>query len=153
MQAWIAAVKHIAYCLNQTSIPPDVMLNERLKSWIKACEEEDLILILTTGLGQEYEKLVVMLDATLHKQLTLDFVIAWLLNKELRQTSPNRIPIPAVSMDFQVLAVKDQNDRHNVVCHNCNGHGHYKVNCPSLPMTATNASVNDAGSEGDEWAF
>ena len=131
MQAWIAAVKHIAYRLNRTSIPPDVMLDEQLKSWIKAREEEDLILILTTGLGQEYEKLVVTLDATPHEQLTLDFVIARLLNEELRQTLPNRIPIPGVSMDLQALAVKDRNDRRNVVCHNCNGRGHYKVNCPS----------------------
>ena len=100
MQAWIAAVKHIAYHLNQTSVPSDVVLDKQLRNWIRAREEEDIILTLTTGLGQEYEKLVITLDATPREQLTLDFVISWLLNEELHQTSPNRIPIPGVTVDF-----------------------------------------------------
>jgi gag-polypeptide of LTR copia-type/Domain of unknown function (DUF4219)/Zinc knuckle len=160
MQTWIVAVKHIAYHLNEMSVPPDTVLDDQLKAWMKAQAEEDLILVLTAGLGEEYEKLVVTLDATPCDQLTLDYVIAQLLNEELRQTSPDRIPIPGVTIEVQALATKGRNDRRspNVVCHNCNGRGHYKSNCPSPPMDNTSAAIVDGagdelGGDGDSSAF
>ena len=96
MQQWIAAVKHIAYHLYQASIPPDTEAPGSLKKWIKVQEEEDIILILTSSPRYTYGKLVVTLNATPSDQLTLDYVIAHLLNEELHQTSPDCIPVPGI---------------------------------------------------------
>ncbi|KZS99955.1 uncharacterized protein LAESUDRAFT_623688, partial [Laetiporus sulphureus 93-53] len=48
--------------------------------------EEDLVLALTSGLGERYEPLVMALDALPADQLTTENVVAKLLNEEMRQT-------------------------------------------------------------------
>ena len=67
MEMWIAAVKHISYRLTQATIPFNANLDETSKSaftaWLKAKEEEDIILVLTNALSETYTNLIVSLDS------------------------------------------------------------------------------------------
>src|SRR5882672_8598877 len=88
IQMWIATVKHIAYQHGQTAdlsmaIYPDEATRARAFAEAKARLDEDIILVLTSGLPSGYDMLIVNLDATPTERLTLDYVITHLLNEEL----------------------------------------------------------------------
>ena len=107
MQQWITTVKHIAYHhLHQVSIPSDTEAPEPLKKWIRAQEEEDIILSVTSCLRYTYGKLIVTLDAALPDQLTPDYIIACLLNEEFHQTSPAHISVPGIQVEQQALSAE-----------------------------------------------
>ena len=91
--------------------------------------EEDIILVLTNGLGAAYESLIVTLDSTPTDQLNLDYVIDRLLNEESRQgTKPNIEPWAST-----VAYVADKKPRvplEKITCYRCGRKGHYKASCP-----------------------
>ena len=70
MQSWIAEVRDAAHRLLDADVE---------------ASEEDIILVLTQGLTSGFDNFVVMLDATAASDLTLDYIIARLLNEEARQ--------------------------------------------------------------------
>jgi len=100
------------------------------------------ILVLTNGLGDNYDKLIVNLNATLSDQLTLDYVITRLLNEESHQHGMDTSLDPDDSSSPHGLAAwsKSHHKRSkmkvtkcipNVKCHNCGGRGHYAQSCPT----------------------
>ncbi|KDQ53807.1 hypothetical protein JAAARDRAFT_102437, partial [Jaapia argillacea MUCL 33604] len=70
MVSWIADVRRNAFKLEDIGVK---------------VEDEDLILVLTVGLPPAYKTFVVSLDSTPPDNLILEFVIAYLLNKEAHQ--------------------------------------------------------------------
>ena len=73
MQSWIAEVRDAAHHL----LDADAEASK--------ASEEDIILVLTQGLTSKFDNFVVTLDTTAASNLTLDYVIARLLNEEARQ--------------------------------------------------------------------
>ena len=73
MESWIGEV-HAHAC--------------RLENVDVKVSDEDMIIILTTGLPDSYTLIIITFDALDPKKLTLDFVINHLLNEEARQVSP-----------------------------------------------------------------
>ena len=90
--------------------------------------DDEVILALTTGLGNAYETLVVALDSTPEKELTLELVIQRLLNEETRQN----IGTEEYSSAY---AVSSRN------CWECGEAGHTKANCPKRKKVEPNAAV------------
>lgn len=85
--------------------------------------DKDVILALTTGLGAEYENLVISLDSAATSDLTVDFVIQRLLNEAARRG--NQASTFGESAQTETaLAVQDRS------CWICGKKGHRKANCP-----------------------
>ena len=110
MQSWIAEVCDAAYCL--------------LDADAKA-SEEDIILVLTQGLTSEFNNFVVTLDATAASDLTLDYVIAHLLNEEAHQGV-----IRQSAADSALTATSTCHNLQNITCFLCQKKGHYQSHCP-----------------------
>lgn len=114
MSQWIADVRRAAFQIEETG---------------GSVVEEDIILVLTNGLGTAYESLIVTLDSTPTDQLNLDYVIDQLLNEESRQgTKP--IIEPWASTVAYVADKKPRVPLEKITCYRCGRKGHYKANCP-----------------------
>lgn len=70
MQLWISRIKALAAKLRHANVKVD---------------DEDVILALTMGLDSSFDPLIISLDTTPPTSLTMEFVIARLLNEETRQ--------------------------------------------------------------------
>ena len=70
MLSWIGEVRNAAHHLQDADAE---------------ASEEDIILVLTQGLPSAFDNFVVMLDATVVDDLTVDYVISRLLNEEACQ--------------------------------------------------------------------
>lgn len=69
MSTWISDVCRVARYLKTANV---------------SCDDEDIILVLTLGLPPSYDNFVVTLDSTPAHELTLNYVIAHLINEESR---------------------------------------------------------------------
>lgn len=108
MQEWISYIMGLHWELEELGI---------------TLGEKDVILALTTGLGSEYETLVISLDSTPSDQLTVDFVIERLLNEEARR-GHMAATFGESAQTETALAVQDR------TCWICGKTGHRKANCP-----------------------
>jgi hypothetical protein len=122
MQTWIGRVKGLAFRLEEAQI--DV-------------SEQDIILALTMGLPVSYDAVIINFDATATELLTLDHVIARLLNEEARQTSGKDAIMETEVEDAAMVVTnsKGQNSpskkgTSDVTCFWCDKIGHYKSDCP-----------------------
>jgi gag-polypeptide of LTR copia-type len=76
MQAWIGQIQGLAFCMKHAKI---------------AVTDQDKILAITMGLPPSFNNVIINFDSMSPETLTLDFVIARLLNEEVRQitTAPS----------------------------------------------------------------
>ena len=73
MESWIGEVRARAHRLENIDIK---------------VSDEDMIIVLTTGLPDSYTPIIITFDALDPEKLTLDFIINCLLNEEARQVGP-----------------------------------------------------------------
>ena len=92
--------------------------------------DQDTILALTMGLPSDYDTVIINFDSTPTDQLTMDNVVARLLNEESRQAS---ITTPAVTpktvKDEAFAVTTTRAPRLDVTCHFCDKKGHFKSEC------------------------
>ncbi len=124
MSSWIGDVRSVVFRLKQAGISVD---------------NEDIILVLTMGLPLSFDTLVVALDSTNASALTLDYVIARLLNEESRMTTTS-------SSLSRNAAFRADTHTHRpisqITCFTCGKKGHYQINCPDRDKPATNAAID-----------
>ncbi|EDR09511.1 uncharacterized protein LACBIDRAFT_325924 [Laccaria bicolor S238N-H82] len=87
MQAWIGHIQGLAFRMEQSGVE---------------VSDQDKILALTMGLPPSYDPVIINFDATLSKLLTLNNIIAHLLNEEVRQSGDSNI---AKDPEDEVMAV------------------------------------------------
>ena len=137
MRTWIAKVRHLAHELTENGTE---------------VTDDDIIIALTLGLPPAYDNFIVTLDATPDGELTLDLVIAHLLNEESHQHMTSSIEEGAA------LYAGRKDQKLNVTCHQCGKRGHRKANCwkddsesdsesDSHKMKTTHAKTADAGAD------
>jgi len=121
MQAWIGQIQGLAFRLDQAGI---------------AATDQDKILALTMGLPSSYDAVIINFDSTPSDQLTLNHVIARLLNEEVRQMG-NEKPAEDKDQDEAMAAVGAKTRRFKsaaanaeISCFFCDKKGHYKSECP-----------------------
>jgi len=88
--------------------------------------DQDKILALTIGLPPSYDPVIINFDAVPPESLTFNDVIAWLLNKETRQESSNRIKN---EHEVVFVAKKRVPNWTDVICYFCDQKDHYKLEC------------------------
>ncbi|KAF8578158.1 hypothetical protein K439DRAFT_1308626, partial [Ramaria rubella] len=69
MREWVASVQHMAWKLGEVGTTPS---------------QEQIILVLTSGLNDDYIPLIISLDSLPARQLTVKYVVQRLLNDESR---------------------------------------------------------------------
>ena len=118
MQACIGQIQGLAFRMEHAKI---------------AITNQDKILAITIGLPPSFNNVIINFDSMSPKTLTLDLVIACLLNKEVQQITT----IPSVKEDDQIkmeldeaMAVSHPKPISEVLCFFCNRKGHYKSDCP-----------------------
>jgi gag-polypeptide of LTR copia-type/Zinc knuckle len=136
MNSWISDIKNAAFQLEAAGV---------------AVIDEDMILALTEGLPGEFTTLIITLDNILTAELTLVNIITHLLNEEVPQVAESA----AKNARHHALAIakkKPLRPIEEIMCYNCNGKGHYQVDCP-LPKRAAAAAVDKHKASPDEWVF
>ena len=92
---------------------------------------ENIIVILTTGLPPSYETVIISLDAVTSTELTLNFVITHLLNEESHQN----LACPIIKLESEEVKVESEamvavkKTGTNVICFYCGGTGHFAASC------------------------
>ena len=119
MQSWISSVQSQAFKMEESGTTVSSL---------------DIILALTMGLPPAYDPVIINFDSTPSDQLTFNNVVAWLLNKETRQSSVDPItPTIATSdrpPDNISMYVASQCRPHlDMTCHFCGKKGHFKSQC------------------------
>ena len=135
--------------------------------------DEEAILVLTQGLPDTYDSLIVSLDATPPEALTVDGVIARLINEESRQ-EPAREKMKIEGAAFAVREVcshcqrsghgKDQCplqknkgkgkvNSSKVECWTCGGKGHMSNRCPNNEMEKANLTQEEEEQEFSNIAY
>lgn len=121
MQAWIGHIQGLAFRMEQSGVE---------------VSDQDKILALTMGLPPSYDPVIINFDATPSELLTLNNVIARLLNEEVRQSSDSNV---AKDPEDEAMMVtgggKGGRGARNTVgadvtCFFCDGKGHFKSDCP-----------------------
>ena len=123
MQAWIGHIHGLAFRMEQSGV--DV-------------SNQDKILALMMGLPPSYDPIIINFDATPSELLTLNNVVARLLNEEVRQTgSLNVAKAPEERDEAMVVSGGGKGGRGarntagaDVTCFFCDGKGHFKLDCP-----------------------
>ncbi|RDB31020.1 hypothetical protein Hypma_000182 [Hypsizygus marmoreus] len=144
MQAWIAQVRDAAFHLEAAEFPVDDL---------------DLIIVLTQGLPESYDPLIITLDSTPIDELDVDNIITCLLNEETRQKG-DKEHFGYVAVGKRSKNIVDrgkrkgkgrdaksekggnssQTDSKHMRCFNCRGRGHRASKCPSPKFDADDQS-------------
>jgi gag-polypeptide of LTR copia-type/Zinc knuckle len=118
MQAWIGQIQGLAFRMEHMKI---------------AVTDQDKILAITMGLPPSFNNVIINFDSMSSETLTLDLVIARLLNEEVRQITT----APLLKEDDQIktelneaMAVSHAKAILEVLCFFCDAKGHYKSDCP-----------------------
>jgi len=110
MPAWIAEVRTHAFKLEEIGVE---------------VSEDDVILVLTGGLPDEYGGFITTLDSTPPDAFTLEYVISHLLNEETRHV------LKEEDLGNAALAAKSsRTPLEFITCFKCGKKGHYQSNCP-----------------------
>ena len=124
MQAWIGHIQSLAFCMEEAGIE---------------VADQDQILALTMGLPDSYNPVIINFDSTASELLTLNHIIAHLLNEEARQSSHAATTNEEDTCDEALAAVQKNRSRPHatggntsadIVCYLCDKKGHYKSECP-----------------------
>ncbi|OJA16104.1 hypothetical protein AZE42_12878 [Rhizopogon vesiculosus] len=118
MSAWISRVKGMALDLEDIGVTVD---------------DEDQILVLTTGLDKSYDSFIISLDSTATADLTFDHVVNRLLNEDVWQGSVVREDLEATGAAL------------------CGEEGHIRVFCMAMPIRGK--GVERATVAVDNYAF
>lgn len=125
MQAWIARVQDAGHQLKELGANID---------------DEEIILVLTQSLGEEYESLIVSLDG-LGTNLTLAVTVTRLLNEARRQGEESSIVrhkeenkahvsyVGRVNPNSRRNKPENRTPIENITCFNCGKKGHYASSC------------------------
>ena len=139
MQSWIAEVCNAAH---------------RLLDADAKASKEDIILVLTQGLTSKFNNFIVTLNATATSDLTLDYIIAHLLNEEACQGV-----IHQSAADSALAATSPRHNLQNITCFLCQKKGHYQSHCPqhqnivSSTPNSTSLSAEIVHVEDTNFAF
>src|ERR1700731_2195178 len=102
-------------------------LVSELKEVSTSVPEKIIIVVLTMGLGNEYDTLIGLIDTTLTQQVSLEHVITQMLNEEAWLMGR------AMSYGDQALAaMKTMHNVHVCKCWRCGKKGHLQTQC-ALP--------------------
>ena len=123
MQVWIGHIQGLAFHMEQSGI--DV-------------SDQDKILALKMGLPPSYDPVIINFNATPSELLTLNNVVACLLNEEVRQTgSSNIAKAPEEHDEAMVVSGRGKGGRGawntagaDITCFFCDGKGNFKLDCP-----------------------
>ena len=124
MQAWIGHIQSLAFRMEEAGIEVD---------------DQDRIFALTMGLPDSYDPVIINFDLTASELLTLNHVIAHLLNEEARQSSHTATTNEEDSRDKALAAIQKNQSRPratggnasaDIICYFCDEKGHYKLECP-----------------------
>jgi gag-polypeptide of LTR copia-type/Zinc knuckle len=125
MQAWIGHIQSLAFRMEEAGIE---------------VADQDWILVLTMGLPDSYDPVIINFDSTASELLMLNHVIARLLNEEARQSSHSATTNREDSHDEALAAVQKNRSRPratggnasaDIICYFCDEKGHYKSECPA----------------------
>ena len=121
MQAWIGHIQGLVFRMEQSGVE---------------VSDQDKILTLTMGLPPSYDPVIINFDATPSELLTLNNVIARLLNEEVRQSSDSKAAKDPED-EAMVVTGGGKNGRGarnpvgaDVTCFFCERKGHFKSDCP-----------------------
>jgi hypothetical protein len=137
MQAWISQIQGLAFHMEHTKT---------------AVTDQDKILAITMGLSPSFDNVIINFDSMFTEILTLDLVIAHLLNEEVQQitTAPLLKEDDQIKMELnEAMAVFYTKAISKILCFFCNAKEHYKFDCPEqkaweklkLKKTSTAAGV------------
>ena len=120
MRAWIGHIRHLAFEMRHAGI---------------TVTEMDMVLTLTMGLPASYDQLIIVFDSTPPGDLTIESVVARLINEETRQDS-GRIHgrsgrAEEEEEDKPKKGFKDESLKVSVVtrCFFCRKTGHMRADC------------------------
>jgi hypothetical protein len=113
----------------QTFISTVEELARQLRSLGSKIDDEEVILVITQGLTEEYEAVIVALDALSPDELTLTNVTTRLLNEEARRARPKETKA-AEDTALMTRGTRRNNGR----CYVCDQVGHLARNCPNRDL-------------------
>jgi gag-polypeptide of LTR copia-type len=137
-------------------------LSNRLKGIDVTVTDEDTIVILMAGLPESYTPVVISFDSIDAKALTLEFVIARLLNEEGHQDKLAITDIKKEETENSAMHAK----KSDLYCYYCLKKGHYSSVCPEKEKDIKEkedqghkklakgiAAVTHEDSDGEDYAF
>ncbi|KAI0072874.1 hypothetical protein K474DRAFT_1604278 [Panus rudis PR-1116 ss-1] len=135
MATWIAEVRCAAFLLEEIG---------------GKVEEEDIILMLTNGLPETYDNLVINLNATPEDTLTIDYVIQRLLNEESCQHGNNDDTNSSNDHALLAKAPKPRIPIEKITCFKCNKKGHYQSNCTEAETSTAGVAWSTSASQWED---
>ena len=134
--------------------------SEQLQAVGAPVSEDDLVMTLLMSLPPSYEHLITSLETIKDSDLTYDYVVAKLLNFDLRKKQQAEIGSSATESAFVVQrrgagvrgAGVSSSSRPMTsgtfgACHYCKEQGHYKINCPKLRRVQQRAAMVTVSSD------
>jgi gag-polypeptide of LTR copia-type/Zinc knuckle len=126
----------------QTYISTMQELAQRLRDLGSAIDDEELIVVITRGLPDKYDSVVVSLDGLSVKELTLGNVSKRLLNEEARRSDGHTAESAAVALRAEAFKSVTVRER---TCWTCKKTGHIARNCPDRKEKEKERKEEDFG--------
>ena len=124
-------------------------LAEQLAAIGAQISEEDLVMTLLMSLPASYEHFITALESVSENELTYDYVVAKLLNFDLRKKENG-----APSSGESALVMQQKSDPTKLTCFYCKEPGHFKRDCPKLfAKTKRFERANNVKDESSEVVF
>jgi transposase InsO family protein len=121
-------------------------LAEQLAAIGAQTSEEDLVMTLLMSLPPSYEHFITALESVNESELTYDYVVAKLLNFDLRKKE-NGAP-----SGESALVMQHKSDPSKFICFYCKESGHFKKDCPKLKIKRFERA-NNVKDESSEMVF